>query len=228
MSRATMAAAAADLPRAGLYGIASCKVGADFCDFEIGWGEAERDMAWAEAVLRTTDLGGNDIALVTLPNWEGLWFSPLLAALRTCGLVGVGPVPHRHRGADARGHGGYQGLTTTSARNGLRPLPLPRGHPRQASDALPGHRTRRDPPVADDHGLGPGHRIPAPGQKERTRRTRTVTGAISTPSVLSWRRSDRTNTVVVLSERRRVLRRPVGPPCGWASRPVLSMDAAFY
>jgi hypothetical protein len=78
-----MAATAADLPRAELYGIGSCMVGTEIHDFEIGWSEAERDNAWAESVIRATGLCGNDIALVTLPNWEGPWFTPILTALHT-------------------------------------------------------------------------------------------------------------------------------------------------
>jgi hypothetical protein len=78
-----MAAASAAVPRSDLYGIGSCKVGTEFRDFEIGWDEAERDNAWALDVLRTAGLGGEDLALLTLPNWEGPWFSPLVAGLRS-------------------------------------------------------------------------------------------------------------------------------------------------
>jgi hypothetical protein len=83
MSRATMAAASAAVPRPDLYGIGSCKVGTEIRDFEIGWDEAERDNAWALDVLRPTGLGAEDLALLTLPNWEGPWFSPLVAGLRS-------------------------------------------------------------------------------------------------------------------------------------------------
>ncbi|MEE6174932.1 hypothetical protein [Mycobacterium sp. 050134] len=83
MSRATMAAASAAVPRPDLYGIGSCKVGTEIHEFEIGWDEAERDNAWALDVLRTTGLSSDDLALLTLPNWEGPWFSPLVAGLRS-------------------------------------------------------------------------------------------------------------------------------------------------
>lgn len=78
-----MAAASAAVPRPELYGIGSCKIGTEFHDFEIGWDEAERDNAWAVDVLRTAGLGSKDLALLTLPNWEGPWFSPLVAGLRS-------------------------------------------------------------------------------------------------------------------------------------------------
>lgn len=87
MSRSSMAATAAQLPRPELFGIASCKVGTDILDFEIGWDEAERDIAWAESVLRPTGLGSEDVAVVTLPNWEGLWFAPVLSALHTLDVI---------------------------------------------------------------------------------------------------------------------------------------------
>jgi hypothetical protein len=77
-----MGAASGAVPRPDLYGIASCKVGTEIREFEIGWDEAERDNAWARDVLRTTGLGNADLALLTLPNWEGPWFSPLVAGLR--------------------------------------------------------------------------------------------------------------------------------------------------
>jgi hypothetical protein len=83
MSRATTAAASAAVPRPDLYGIGSCKVGVEVHDFEIGWDEAERDNAWALAVLRIATLGREDLALLTLPNWEGPWFTPLVTGLRS-------------------------------------------------------------------------------------------------------------------------------------------------
>ncbi|WP_328354870.1 hypothetical protein OG976_24465 [Mycobacterium sp. NBC_00419] len=87
MSRSSMAAVAAQSPRPELFGIASCKVGTEFHDFEIGWEEAERDIAWAQAALQTAGLGSEDVALVTLPNWEGPWFNPVLTALHTFNVI---------------------------------------------------------------------------------------------------------------------------------------------
>jgi hypothetical protein len=94
-----MAAASAAIPRPELYGIGCCKVGTEFRDFEIGWDEAERDNAWALDVLRTAGLGGEDLALLTVPNWEGPWFSPLVAGLRN---LKVTLAPAENYGWDAR------------------------------------------------------------------------------------------------------------------------------
>ena len=51
MSRETMTAAAATLPRPPLYGIAGWRAGADEFEYEIGWDEFERDVDWAESLL---------------------------------------------------------------------------------------------------------------------------------------------------------------------------------
>jgi hypothetical protein len=87
MSRATMTEAAAQLPRSPLYGLASCKVGTTYLDFEIGWPEFERDTQWAEAHLRRAGLGRGDMVLTTLTNWESPWTSPVVHALRRIGVT---------------------------------------------------------------------------------------------------------------------------------------------
>ncbi|MCV7393842.1 hypothetical protein [Mycobacterium paraseoulense] len=87
MSRATMAAASVTVPRASLYGIGSCRVGTEFRDFEIGWDEVDRDIEWMTALLREAGLKKGDLAQITLPNWEGPWFTPLIAGLKRIGVV---------------------------------------------------------------------------------------------------------------------------------------------
>jgi hypothetical protein len=82
-----MIAAAADLPRAELYGLASCIVGTEFMDFSIGWPEFERDTQWAISMLRRAGLKRGDMVLTTLTNWESPWTSPVVHALRTLGIT---------------------------------------------------------------------------------------------------------------------------------------------
>ena len=87
MSRETTALAAATLPRPPLYGIGSCRVGPDYLDFEIGWDEFERDTDWAEKVLKSSGILAGDLVLITSPNWENPWTSPIVHALRRIGAV---------------------------------------------------------------------------------------------------------------------------------------------
>jgi hypothetical protein len=82
-----MTEAAAQLPRSPLYGLASCKVGTTYMDFEIGWPEFDRDTQWAETQLRRTGLGRGDMVLTTLTNWESPWTSPVVHALRRIGVT---------------------------------------------------------------------------------------------------------------------------------------------
>jgi len=82
-----MTAAAATLPRPPLFGIASCRVGSSDLEFEIGWDEFERDVAWAEWHLRSAGLRSNDLALITAQNCEGPWISPVVHALRRIGVT---------------------------------------------------------------------------------------------------------------------------------------------
>lgn len=87
MSRATIAETATALPRAPLFGIGACQVGAEVVDFEIGWSEYGRDVEWATSVLAASGMRAGDRALITMPNWEGPWSSPVVASLRTLGVV---------------------------------------------------------------------------------------------------------------------------------------------
>lgn len=82
-----MATAAAALPRPPLAGIASCPVGPNIIDFEIGWDEFERDVDWAESLLRPAGLGPGDQVLITISPWEGPWTAPLVRALRRVGVT---------------------------------------------------------------------------------------------------------------------------------------------
>jgi len=82
-----MTAAAVSLPRAPLFGIASCPVGPNTLEFEIGWDEFERDVDWAESLLRSTGLGPGDLVLITISQWEGPWTTPVVHALRRMGVT---------------------------------------------------------------------------------------------------------------------------------------------
>jgi hypothetical protein len=99
MSRNTMLAATKDFPRPPLYGIASCQVGTEFRDFEIGWDEVERDTDWATAVLRTAGLTKGDVAITTMTSWEDTWSAPVIDALRR---LGVAYLPAEVFGWDAK------------------------------------------------------------------------------------------------------------------------------
>lgn len=87
MSRASMTAAATALPRSPLFGIASCVVGPNSHEFEIGWEEFERDVDWAESLLRSAGLNEGDLVLVTISQREGPWTSAVVRALRRIGVV---------------------------------------------------------------------------------------------------------------------------------------------
>jgi hypothetical protein len=88
MSRASMTDAATTLPRAPIFGIASCPVGATgLLEFEIGWDEFERDVQWAESLIRSSGLGPGDLVLITISQWEGPWTSPVVTALRRIGIT---------------------------------------------------------------------------------------------------------------------------------------------
>jgi hypothetical protein len=82
-----MTAAAQALPRSPVFGIASCPVGREIVDFEIGWDDFERDVDWAESLLRSAGLGAGDLVLLTVSQWEGPWTSPVVRALRRIGVI---------------------------------------------------------------------------------------------------------------------------------------------
>lgn len=94
-----MTAAATALPRSPVVGIASCPVGPNTVEFEIGWDEFERDADWAESLLRSAGLGRGDLVLITISPWEGPWTSPVVRALRR---IGVTYLPAEVWGFDAR------------------------------------------------------------------------------------------------------------------------------
>lgn len=81
--------ATADLDRPPLYGLASCLVGLQHLDFEIGFPEFERDTAWAQSVLQRSGLRSGDMVLMTVTNWESPWASPIAHALRNLGITYV-------------------------------------------------------------------------------------------------------------------------------------------
>jgi len=87
MSRASMTAAAVALPRSPVFGIVSCPVGPETREFEIGWDEHERDVDWAESLLRSAGLGSGDLVLITISTWEGPWTTPVVHALRRIGVT---------------------------------------------------------------------------------------------------------------------------------------------
>jgi hypothetical protein len=82
-----MIEATAELGRPPLYGLASCVVGTQHLDFEIGWPEFERDIAWAESILQRAGLRRGDMVLTTVTNWESPWSSPITHALRNLGIT---------------------------------------------------------------------------------------------------------------------------------------------
>lgn len=87
MSRASMIEAASTLPRSPLYGVASCWVGSEHRDFEIGWAEFERDADWVESLLRSADVRSGDLALTTIQTWETPWIGPVIRALHRIGVT---------------------------------------------------------------------------------------------------------------------------------------------
>jgi hypothetical protein len=96
MSRQTMIEATADLPRPPLYGIASCRVGTEYLDFEIGWPEFERDTDWAESILRQAGIQPHDLVLATLSmtaevyGWDARRVSMFLHRFPVTAVVGLG------------------------------------------------------------------------------------------------------------------------------------------
>ncbi len=87
MTRQTMLEAARKLPRSPIYGIGVCRSGGNYVDFEIGWDDLERDTAWAFAELSAAGVNRDDHVLITTPNHENPWLSPVLRALRRIGAT---------------------------------------------------------------------------------------------------------------------------------------------
>jgi hypothetical protein len=81
-----MALAAAELPRAPIYGIATHPTSSGaVADFEIGWDEFARDTEWAHAMVVEAGLRRGDLVLFTTPNHENPWVTPIVRALRRVG-----------------------------------------------------------------------------------------------------------------------------------------------
>ena len=87
MTRQTMMDAARKLSRPPIYGIGVYRSGEQYIDFEIGWGDVERDVRWAHAQLVAAGVVAGDHVLITTPNHEGQWLSPVVRALRQIGAT---------------------------------------------------------------------------------------------------------------------------------------------
>ncbi|OLL20309.1 MULTISPECIES: hypothetical protein [unclassified Rhodococcus (in: high G+C Gram-positive bacteria)] len=87
MTRQTMLEAARRLPRSPIYGIGVLPSGGGFVDYEIGWEDLERDVAWAHEQLVAAGVTADDHVLITTPNHENPWLSPVVRALRLIGAT---------------------------------------------------------------------------------------------------------------------------------------------
>ncbi len=85
--------------RGELFGIGRYSDQGERVDLEIGWPEFDRDVEWATRVLATWGIAAGDHILLTLPNFEGPWASPVIRALRDLGTVHSNAEPY---GWDAR------------------------------------------------------------------------------------------------------------------------------
>lgn len=72
---------------ATLFGIGMYRAGRAQVDFEVGWAEVERDVRWAHRVLATWQIGAGDHVVLSTPNYEAPWTSPLIRALRALRTV---------------------------------------------------------------------------------------------------------------------------------------------
>ena len=87
MTRQTMLEAAGRLPRSPIYGIGVFPSGDGFVDYEIGWEDLGRDVAWAHEQLLAAGVTAHDHVLITAPNHENPWLSPVVRALRLIGAT---------------------------------------------------------------------------------------------------------------------------------------------
>jgi hypothetical protein len=85
--------------RGELFGIGRYSDRGARVDLEIGWPEFDRDVVWATRVLSTWGIEAGDHVLLTVPNFEGPWASPVIRALRDLGTVHSNAEPY---GWDAR------------------------------------------------------------------------------------------------------------------------------
>ncbi|MEV6876846.1 hypothetical protein [Amycolatopsis sp. NPDC051128] len=93
MSRASMAAALGG-PVSPLFGIGLYLDGDRQVPFDIGWAEFARDVRWAHRVLAVWGIGEADHVLISTPNFEGPWASPLVRALRDRRVVHSNAEPY--------------------------------------------------------------------------------------------------------------------------------------
>jgi hypothetical protein len=105
-------AAALPGPHPTLFGIGSY----GRVDFEIGWAEFERDVRWAHRVLATWDVHAGDHVVLSTPNFEGPWTSPLVRALRALRTVHSNVEPYNW---DARRSATFLRLLPVTAYIGL-------------------------------------------------------------------------------------------------------------
>jgi hypothetical protein len=87
-------AAALPGPHPTIFGIGSYRAGHAQVDFEIGWAEFERDVRWAHRVVATWQILAGDHVVLSTPNYEAPWTSPLVRALRTLGTVNSNVEPY--------------------------------------------------------------------------------------------------------------------------------------
>ena len=150
-----MAAAAATLPRAPIYGIGTYAVDSSSADFEIGWDELDRDTEWAHALLVEAGLVRGDLVLFSTPNHEGPWVAPLVRALRR---IGAPYATSETYGWDSRRFSMYLRRLPVKAVIGLgaetvaaltdseRTLPTLAGSSRTQVDPMHGRPVRAAPP----------------------------------------------------------------------------------
>lgn len=80
--------------RAPIFGIGRFPQGSRIVDFEIGWPEFARDVAWARRLLGTWSIAAGDHVVLTTPNYEGPWTSPLIRVVRELGAVHSNAEPY--------------------------------------------------------------------------------------------------------------------------------------
>jgi hypothetical protein len=56
-------------------------------EYEVTWDDLARDAAWTQARLQGLGLGRGHHALITFSGHEGVWFQPIIEALRNLGVV---------------------------------------------------------------------------------------------------------------------------------------------
>ena len=92
MTLASTSAAAAELPKARLWGIGRYDLAGQLVYFEVSWDDWQRDVAWARAMLADHgvgakkgdgELGGGLVVVSGMP--ESPWFDPFETAARELG-----------------------------------------------------------------------------------------------------------------------------------------------